>query len=116
MSVSVSEVSEPAPQPGRTGHAGLRFLGWLTWPRVVLLSFLGALLVGAYVYTLVPVNYTSDVSILLSDQPDAITSLLVPAQGKDTGASPGLVGMLGPSSASQRFEQKFGRLVEGGAL
>lgn len=86
-------------------RAVARLLAWLNWPLVVLLSLAGALLAGAYVYAMVPVRFTSEASLLLNDQPDTITSLLSLPQGKDAAASPALVGMLGPSSAAQRFEQ-----------
>jgi len=94
------------PAPVRLLH---QVLDRLSWAAVLLLSLAGAFVVGAYVYLLVPVSFTSQATVLFNDQPDVIASLqlLTPgASGGDARNTAGAIGMLGGgSSAAQRFEE-----------
>ena len=83
-----------------------RFLDWLTWRRVALLSLAGAVLTGARVYLLVPQVYSSKASLLMSDQPDPISSLqaLGAASANGMAGGGGASGMLSGTSPLQRFE------------
>ncbi len=70
---------EPAiQQPSRL----LRFLDWLQWQRLLLLSLAAGIVVGGYVFLMVPVRFSARASVLLSEQPDIATSLgLLAASG-----------------------------------
>jgi len=82
----------------------------LSWLAIVGLSFAGAIVVGAFVYLCMPINFTSQASILFNDQPDVIASLqlLAPSNGgSDVRSAASALGMLGGGGASmsQRLEE-----------
>jgi hypothetical protein len=72
-----------------------RFLDGLTWPRILRLSIIGALLVGARVFLLLPREYTARASLLTRDEPDAIKSLQLVAAAGEPSAGGGALALLG---------------------
>lgn len=44
----------------------MAFLDWLTWPRIALLAFAGAAVIGIYVYVFVPLTYKASTTIVTS--------------------------------------------------
>lgn len=115
MVPSEDMVANEAPAaPGRFSSLR-RFQQWLTPGRVLGLSALCALLAGAHVYLLQPVIYTSKASLLLNEQPDAISSLQAQIVAGSLGGMTGL-GAITPT-ALQRFEpilrsRKFSNQLE----
>ena len=93
---------EAPKQPSRL----LRFLDWLSWRRILLLSLLAAIVVGGYVYVCVPVRFSARATLLLSEQPDIATSLGLLAASSDTATPSAALGVLGlaGNSSLQRLQ------------
>lgn len=97
--------------PGWVTKRLSRALDWwdqLTWSQLLLLCAAGAVLVGAYVYLLVPRRYTAMASILLSEQPDVATSLglaLAASGSASSGGALSALGLGGGGGQLQRLEE-----------
>jgi uncharacterized protein involved in exopolysaccharide biosynthesis len=75
-------------------------LDWLNWKKIVLISLVGALLVGAMVYVLVPRRWAAHASILVAAEPDIMSSLGALAASQGGGGAAGALGALGMGAAS----------------
>ena len=76
------------------GRSGLHLLASLDWWHIPLLSLAGAMLWGAWIFSFVPLRYTACTSLLLSERPDAITSL-AQSDIKSAASQAGLTGLIG---------------------